>query len=211
MAQKYLDETGLAYFWQKIKAYGNTHWGGGGGSVLDFYPVGSYYETSDSAFDPNIAWGGTWVKDSAGKVTVAQDADDTSFDAIGETGGAKTSATGNHTLTAAESGIRAHHHGMSHNHSHNHASSGGSADYFLTSDGTIYRRSIKPGTSTAVTNNYYGAGTIVRRQVTDTDSTGSSKTTTDDNTAGNATSAHNHGSVSTLQPYIVVNRWHRTA
>lgn len=28
MAQKYLDESGLAYFWQKVKAYGNAHWGG---------------------------------------------------------------------------------------------------------------------------------------------------------------------------------------
>ena len=28
MAQKYLDESGLAYFWQKVKAYGNSHWGG---------------------------------------------------------------------------------------------------------------------------------------------------------------------------------------
>lgn len=36
---------------------------GQGGSVFDtFYPVGSYYETSDSTFDPNTAWGGTWVK-----------------------------------------------------------------------------------------------------------------------------------------------------
>lgn len=25
-----------------------------------FYPIGSYYETSDSNFDPNIVWGGTW-------------------------------------------------------------------------------------------------------------------------------------------------------
>lgn len=25
------------------------------------YPVGSYYETSDTTFDPNTAWGGTWV------------------------------------------------------------------------------------------------------------------------------------------------------
>ena len=28
MAQKYLDESGLAYFWQKVKAYGNSHWSG---------------------------------------------------------------------------------------------------------------------------------------------------------------------------------------
>lgn len=26
-----------------------------------FYPVGSYYETSDLTFDPNVEWGGTWV------------------------------------------------------------------------------------------------------------------------------------------------------
>ena len=34
-----------------------------------FYPVGSYYETSDATFNPNTAWGGTWVLDSAGRVT----------------------------------------------------------------------------------------------------------------------------------------------
>lgn len=26
------------------------------------YPVGSYYETSDIAFDPNVSFGGTWVE-----------------------------------------------------------------------------------------------------------------------------------------------------
>lgn len=32
---------------------------------VDFrYPVGSYYETSNANFDPNTAWGGTWVKDT---------------------------------------------------------------------------------------------------------------------------------------------------
>ena len=31
-------------------------------SILDkFYPVGSYYETSDASFSPSVAWGGTWV------------------------------------------------------------------------------------------------------------------------------------------------------
>lgn len=32
------------------------------------YPVGSYYETSDADFDPNTAWGGTWVKVSGGLI-----------------------------------------------------------------------------------------------------------------------------------------------
>lgn len=32
------------------------------GAILDvFYPVGSYYETSDTTFNPNTSWGGTWV------------------------------------------------------------------------------------------------------------------------------------------------------
>ena len=29
-----------------------------------FYPVGSYYETSDANFNPNTAWGGTWNKET---------------------------------------------------------------------------------------------------------------------------------------------------
>lgn len=39
--------------------------------ILSMYPVGSYYETSDSTFDPNTAWGGTWVQDTTGRVLVA--------------------------------------------------------------------------------------------------------------------------------------------
>lgn len=39
-------------------------------TMLDFcYPVGSYYETSNTNFDPNIELGGTWVQDTKGLVT----------------------------------------------------------------------------------------------------------------------------------------------
>lgn len=31
-------------------------------SPLDSYPIGSVYMTTDAAFNPNSAWGGTWVK-----------------------------------------------------------------------------------------------------------------------------------------------------
>lgn len=42
-----------------------------------FYPVGSYYETSNSNFDPNVSWGGTWRRDTNGYVTVGcQDPDE---------------------------------------------------------------------------------------------------------------------------------------
>jgi hypothetical protein len=59
------------------------------------HPVGSYYETSDTSFDPNSAWPGTWVEDTAGRVLVAQNTG--TFLTVGATGGEET-----HTLTTAE-------------------------------------------------------------------------------------------------------------
>ena len=67
-------------------------------AIMDlFYPVGTYYETSNVDFDPNVAWGGTWVLDSQGKVTVSQDTTDSDFATVGATFGEKT-----HTLTVDE-------------------------------------------------------------------------------------------------------------
>lgn len=34
-----------------------------------FYPIGSYYDTSDANFDPNNSWGGTWASSTSGGVT----------------------------------------------------------------------------------------------------------------------------------------------
>ena len=63
-------------------------------SLIDvLYPVGCYFETSDTTFDPNVSWGGTWVEDSAGKVTVSQDTNDNDFDTVGDTGGNKVGYT----------------------------------------------------------------------------------------------------------------------
>lgn len=40
-------------------------------TLLDlFYPVGTYYETSNGNFNPNESWGGTWVEDTKGYVTI---------------------------------------------------------------------------------------------------------------------------------------------
>ena len=67
-------------------------------SVLDlFYPIGTYYETSNTSFDPNVTWGGTWVEDTNGRVTVAYDNTQTEFNTVSGTGGEKT-----HTLIEAE-------------------------------------------------------------------------------------------------------------
>ncbi len=106
-------------------------------SLLDmFYPVGSYYETSNSSFNPNTAWGGTWVKDTAGRVTVGYDSSQTEFNSLGKTGGAKT---------------------------HQHL----------------------VGESITNSNQIAGAAVVSLSNYTST--------------------------ASSLQPYIVVNRWHRTA
>lgn len=59
------------------------------------HPVGSYYETSDMDFDPNNAWPGTWLEDTAGRVLVAQDT--STFTTVGATGGEVS-----HTLTVDE-------------------------------------------------------------------------------------------------------------
>lgn len=42
--------------------------------MLDaFYPVGSYYETSDSNFDPNTEWGGTWSSETIKNVHIVDE------------------------------------------------------------------------------------------------------------------------------------------
>lgn len=63
------------------------------------HPVGTYYETSDSQFDPNTAWGGTWILETDGTVLVSKsNASGSRFnDDIGTVVGEET-----HTLTEEE-------------------------------------------------------------------------------------------------------------
>lgn len=113
---------------------------GGGGSLIDFfYPVGSYYETSNADFNPNTAWGGTWVEDTYGRVTVAYQSDNTPFNQVGKVGGEQT-----HTLTIQEM--------PSHNHTIDNI------DYGIANDNVLggsYPRMALNGT---VTSNSTGGG-----------------------------------------------------
>lgn len=110
-----------------------------------------------------------------GKVPVGRDSADTSFDVLGETGGAKT-----HTLTATESGVASHSHGItdpSHKHQQSLSFGNGGAN------GGPY---------------YYSPGTVLQNIIeTASQTTG---ITINNATATSASSAHNN-----LQPYIVVN------
>ena len=72
--------------------------------LLNFvYPIGSYYETSDSSFNPNTSWGGTWVEDSKGRVLVALDENDVDFNSIGKTGGSKELQEHTHNIVLVRS------------------------------------------------------------------------------------------------------------
>lgn len=65
-------------------------------SIIDtIYPIGAYYETSDTLFDPNISWGGTWVEDTDGRILVAKD--NGTFATVGDTGGSEKHS---HTVDA---------------------------------------------------------------------------------------------------------------
>ena len=70
------------------------------------YPIGCYFETSNSVFDPNTAWGGTWELDQSGTVLVSKsDASGSKFNAtVGSVVGEEE-----HTLTINE--IPNHNHG----------------------------------------------------------------------------------------------------
>lgn len=130
-------------------------------SILNFfYPVGSYYETSDTSFDPNTAWGGTWVKEVAGQVHVSAG---TGYTVSGANNNTSDGGETTHTLTINEMP----------SHSHYAYLAGGSI-----ASGTG-RLSWEYNTAQK-----YGASI--------------------DNMGGGQ--AHNN-----MPPYVVVNRWHRTA
>lgn len=133
-------------------------------ALFDFiHPVGSYYETSDTSFDPNTTWGGTWVLETEGQVHISAGSTYGVSGALTNTsdGGEKT-----HTLSVSEMP------------SHTHAI------YYYNASGNKsfgYQYGNKGYQSNEATSS---SGIV--------------------NTGGGG--AHNN-----MQPYIIVNRWHRTA
>lgn len=133
-----------------------------------FYPVGSYYETSDSTFDPNVQWGGTWVLETAGQVHVSAGTGYSINGALTNTtdGGASTVALNVNQMPQ-------HTHGLYWNNNGNGAGSQSATWsielFFGNREGSV--KDASQGIQ------YEGGG-----------------------------QAHNN-----MQPYIVVNRWHRIA
>jgi hypothetical protein len=146
-----------------------------GGGILDmFYPVGSYYETSDDTFDPNVRWGGTWELEVAGQVHVSSG---TGY----SINGALTNESDGGNKDAA---VISHYHNPS-----------TTSEYFVCN-------SISEANNTRVAYSSSGNRLVDGLTSTDTSSFHHRKAT---QTVGESGTNRN------MQPYIVINRWHRTA
>ena len=156
-----LQESATAFYFGRVKSKTEE--------LLDvFYPVGSFYETSDDGFDPNVSFGGTWVKLTDGRVLIASG----SNYATGDTGGSEDAVVVAHTHGPSDSGYRFMH-------SHGNLSGGDMAG----PSGTGRHYPYQGDRSDSL---YWGSGAA-------TASTGVS------------------GTGKNMQPYLAVNRWHRTA
>lgn len=112
-------------------------------TALDYinivYPVGSYYETSDASFNPNVTWGGTWVEDTAGRILVASDTG--TFSTIGSTGGEET-----HTLTTTEMPEHNHPLTLTLSNTGGGVNSVYCANFNASADGTVQTNNVVPST-----------------------------------------------------------------
>ena len=87
--------------------------------LFDFiYPVGSYYETTDGTFDPNIVWGGRWELESQGLVHISAGSTYTAGTSYGANSKNYTPAgsTADVTLSAEQCAVQSHSHTLAHTH-----------------------------------------------------------------------------------------------
>lgn len=181
-----------------------------------FYPVGSYYETSDTTFNPNTEWGGTWELELAGQVHVSSG-----------TGYSVSGAESN----ASDGGspyIQAHKHAYTaptlpnhvHPHSHTHGTGASNdRDYFIVSKGMSNDNfgTLQSGSGHSypqyAANDAFG----VRTATSGPSSANTSNPTTNPSCGGsigdvnNLPAGQSTGNQGNMPPYIVVNRWHRIA
>lgn len=198
-------------------------------SFDQWHPVGEYFETSDTEFDPNTAegWHGTWVLENPGVVHVSAG---TGYTAGTSGGSANVSYTpagtvanttltslqsGNQTLSATTNTVNGHTHTVSgttgsagdHAHSMGKRWSNGKGSYtnYMTTENRATME-LWTGTTGAHTHSFSA-----------TSSSSGSHSHSVTIAAKNAAQGHNHGftgtaaSISVMQPYVVVNRWHRIA
>lgn len=155
------------------------------------YPVGSIYINASNGTNPSTLLGfGTWVEFGTGRVMVGQNASDTLFDTLEETGGSKDALVVSHTHTGTTNTDGAH----AHNFLYNQASafSGTGTVAYPSGDANQGNMEYDPNFTTTATSAVPSTGSSHNHSFT-TASTGSS------------------GTNANVQPYIVVKMWKRTA
>ena len=180
-------------------------------ALFDFlYPVGSYYETSDSSFNPNVTWGGTWVKLGEGQVLLSAG---NTYSVGTSYGGNSKSYTpagtvGNTTLTTSQ--IPAHTHGeesLTGYFNIRRSSNGTTAGNKVTATSGIVSSTTVTASAYADAYSSHNPNQIERVTI--------NATHTHDSVGGNG--AHDHGftgtaaSINVMQSSVAVWIWHRTA
>jgi microcystin-dependent protein len=150
--------------------------------VARMWPVGSVFVSTVDTNPAELLGFGVWSAFGAGRVLVGLDAGQAEFDALGETGGVKDV-----TLSAAQSGLPAHTHGVT-DPGHTHVENSNN-----TSTGGL-RGWGAPDTST---NSSTATGFSTASSVTGL-------------TVNNATPAGAAQAHTNLMPYLVVRFWLRT-
>ena len=165
-----------------------------------FYPVGSYYETSDTNFNPNVVWGGQWELETAGQVHVSSG---TGYPISG-------ALTNNSDGGNKDAIVPYHNHGTSvtqptfttPNHTHTITYTGDAASALTGTNpsdkGTVVRRITSSSTNADWSTNSTGGGVGCNR-------------TTNVAVTVNYTPSSDNRTNANMQPFIVVNRWHRVA
>ena len=186
-----------------------THGGGLFTALLDFfYPVGSYYETSDANFDPNTEWGGTWILETSGVVHTSAGyyfpLNGAPTDSIDGGSVEHKHTTGNFTLLADH--IPAHTHG-------NKSLTGSATFRKWTASGHLFLG--RTGIITSVSGEVSATGYPIQSLGGSTpklDQLSIDASHTHDSVGGG--NPHNHGDTGYASSYprhINVNRWHRKA
>ena len=163
-----------------------------------FYPIGSYYETSDISFDPNISMGGTWELETDGTVLVSKsNTTGSKFNTdVGSVVGAETHTHGINGTTLSIEQLPGHNHTGTTDWAGEHAHTfNGYAPNRMATGNSDYSFVSNPQSHTDVI-----------------DSSGSHQHTfTTSYTGSGKAHSHTANASSSVQPSKIVNRWHRTA
>lgn len=169
-------------------------------ALFDFiHPVGSYYETSDTSFNPNTTWGGTWVLETEGLVHISAGTNYAVNGATTDTQDGGSPYIQKHTHAFTQPTVP----------NHSHTSSGGAHTHVQrgwlgAAAGGKEMRARKD-----ISGDPQEAGALISSGA-HSHTIGGGTCTTSGGAVG-AVSGATTGNEGNMMPYIIVNRWHRTA